>query len=443
MHEQAPIVIGSSVAGRPLTIRLIGAPDAPLRLLIVAGQHGDEPLASSAVATLAPPAAPLSGENGTYQCALLPCLNPDGLAQQQRTNAHAVDLNRDHQVLSAIETQALHRFVRHWQPHLIVDVHTYPPRRQHLLRQNLIYCHDLFLDVMSNPAIQHPLLAEAADRFLSPVTAQLQAEGYRCGRYTLIRPNGRARHSTPDVVDARNGLALRYSAFTVLIEGRTPPRNATPARQAQVVTAIQQAILATIQWARQNRPALLAARSQPDRPPSIAVGTKYAPAQGPLVMAFRERHSGQIGPVTVPGRFTPTLRPTRRVALPLAYAVPPSHHGVTAILARHGFTPQRFTTQSWAREGYPAPTHYALHAYRVAEPTSGSAKFSLEPYQGVLTDFWLFPTAQPGGHSLALFLEPTAKYGLTRYPESQLTCQPGTLYPILRVTEPAGQIGET
>lgn len=419
--------IGDSVEGRPLTVHYWGEPSAPLRILLLAGQHGDEPLAMEAVAKLTQGDGMAAIDPTACTLACLPCLNPDGLAKRSRKNAGGIDLNRDHQWLAAPETQALHRFVRTWQPHLIIDVHTYPPRRKALLRQNLVYCHDLFLDVMTNPAISHPLLGAAVSGFLQPVIAQLQQQGYRCERYTLIRQTGRVRHSTPDVVDARNGLALRYGAFTVLVEGRTPPRRATAAVQAQIVAAIQQALLTTVRWALQNQ-AHLTATIAPLAPQSrVAVGTSYQPAHAPLTMLFQEAHTATIRPVTLPGRFTPTLRPTRRVSLPVAYAIPRSHTTLLALLARHGFATQRPV------EG----AIYTLQSYPIESLTTGSPRLRVEEEKRPLVDFLLVPTAQPGGHALALLLEPSAKYGLARWPQLRLALSIGSIYPVVRVLSTA------
>ena len=429
--------IGHSAEGRPLSVHYLGQAATPLRILIFAGQHGDEPLAMQAVSQLASlisagGSAPAARQlDGKCQLALLPCLNPDGLARNTRTNAQGIDLNRDHQLLAGVETQALHHFVRRWQPHLILDVHTYPPRRKHLVRQNLVYCHDLFLDVMSNPAINHPLLTIAAERCLEPVLAQIRQAGYRCDRYTLIRQTGRVRHSTPDVVDARNGLALRYGAFTLLVEGRTPARKAKPATQAAAVAAIQTALLATVQWAGQNQapliaalpPPVAAATAAPAEARTVAVGVKYQRAAAPCTMLFREARTKTVRPVELSGRFTPTLRPTRRVTLPLAYAVPSSHPALLEILARHGFA------TAAPAEG----ATYRVETYQRTDNATGSTRLHTAVDERTLANFLLLPTAQPGGQALALFLEPAAKYGLARVRQLGLSLPIGGIYPVLRV----------
>ena len=125
--------IGKSRQGRPLSVDLHGDPSHPLRVLIVAGQHGDEPIARQAACRFSSrQAASLSG-NLHAQIALIRDANPDGAQAGIRHNAAGHDLNRDHQRLRAVETRALHRFAHRWQPQLIIDVHTFPARRKTML----------------------------------------------------------------------------------------------------------------------------------------------------------------------------------------------------------------------------------------------------------------------------------------------------------------------
>ncbi len=198
--------IGHSVNGRPLVVRHVGREDAAKRVLIIAGQHGDEHLAREAVAAL------LDGDfRQEIQVAALSDANPDGSAANQRRNAAGVDLNRDHQLLTSPETQAIHAFARRWRPQVIVDMHTYPPRRKHLLARGLVHCNDVFIDIANNPtacagAAWADVLRESLPRWINTV----RGHDFRCDRYTIVTKDGRVRHSTPDVKDARNGLSAQF-----------------------------------------------------------------------------------------------------------------------------------------------------------------------------------------------------------------------------------------
>jgi hypothetical protein len=134
--EQAAVQTsgGRSVGGRQLYTRDVQAPDARLRVLVVAAMHGDE-LSSASVALH-----------------FVPVLNPDGLLSRppRRTNARGVDLNRNFPTpnwareaplywhkrtgndprrfpgrtpLSEPESQFLHAQMMDFAPHLIVSIH--------------------------------------------------------------------------------------------------------------------------------------------------------------------------------------------------------------------------------------------------------------------------------------------------------------------------------
>src|SRR5439155_14829049 len=169
---------------------------------------------------LARPPQEVADRLPAIKLAVIPEANPDGCAIQTRCNADGIDLNQDHELLLSGETTAVHRFVRRWRPHVILDLHNYPSRRRHLVARNVLLDHDVFLDVPTHPAILARPGSVDATGVLRALLEAIAARDVRAGRYTIVGTFGRARHSTPDVVDARNGLALRYGAFTILVENR-------------------------------------------------------------------------------------------------------------------------------------------------------------------------------------------------------------------------------
>jgi len=82
--------IGTSVRGRPITLQIIGDPNAPRRLLVLGCIHGNE-CAGVPVSTALSAVAPAPGV--AYYLVNYP--NPDGAAAHTRQNARRVDLNRN------------------------------------------------------------------------------------------------------------------------------------------------------------------------------------------------------------------------------------------------------------------------------------------------------------------------------------------------------------
>lgn len=138
-----------SVNGLPIYVRDVGPQNAPMRVLVVGGIHGDE-LSSASLAlywiglALAAP--------GNTRWRFVPALNPDGLLAQPstRVNANGVDLNRNFptpnwdrdaraywekttrkdprrwpgkRALSEPESRFLHSEMQRFKPHVIVSIH--------------------------------------------------------------------------------------------------------------------------------------------------------------------------------------------------------------------------------------------------------------------------------------------------------------------------------
>jgi len=424
-------LIGQSEEGRPIPVIYAGVETAPLRILIVAGQHGDERRGRHAVRQFVEHSQPAQDAAAPVSIAVVPDANPDGTARRIRANARGVDLNRDHLRLAAAETRALHQFVRTWRPHLALDVHDFPPRRRHLLAQQLVYCHDVFLDVPTHPVARHPALGPKGSRLLQPVLGALNAAGYRSARYTRVTRSGRVRHSTPDVVDARNGLALRYGLPTVLVEARGPSLRDDSTDEPHVVAAVEHALCLILRWAREQAVSLTAARPRLPATDSVPVRTRYRQAARPCKLAFADPHSGVIRTVVVPGRFTPHLEATWRVRLPRAYAVPRNRAALLEVLQRHAFT-----LVPPSPDGIQRIERYWIERLRPSERPNRpphDVTLSVQVESGSLDGHILVPVSEDGGAALAVLLEPASKHGLARFAEMELPVASQSAYPIWRV----------
>lgn len=82
--------IATSTQGRPITARLYGEPDAPVRVVVIGQMHGSEPGGRTVVDALA--RRPVPAGVGLW---LIRTVNPDGAATGSRRNAAGVDLNRN------------------------------------------------------------------------------------------------------------------------------------------------------------------------------------------------------------------------------------------------------------------------------------------------------------------------------------------------------------
>ena len=420
--EFAAVTIGRSVADRPLVAKVSPqAPDA-CRVLLVAGQHGDEPLAREAVAEFLRTFRPADASGPSLQLGVVECVNPDGAAAGRRCNAEGVDLNRDHQRLAAPETQALHQFARRLRPHLIIDVHTYPPRRKQLLRRGLEHCCEVYVDTANNPAVAASGVRQPSWR---KIVNRVRDAGFCSGRYTMVTRRGRVRHSTPDAVDARNGLALRFGAAGVLLEGRQPTRFDPPTaaeRTRRALTAAIGAVFESLDAAPPTRRQTL--------PNAVPVRSRYIDVPDSPPLEFTNVRTGAQRRVELPGPYSSGLHVTGRVTPPAAYAVPRRLKTLLDLLARHGFEASAAPADSTAVEriliDLAVPSPRPLRPPRRITTTTTSDRVAL-------ADYAVFRITPENRRALCVLLEPTSKYGLCRYPEFGLEPRTGDVYPIVRL----------
>ncbi len=101
-HSQQPEIYGQSVLGQPLEIWM---PEADSRILILAGQHGEEPettvVLSRALRAL---------NQQSPDCAVILNANPDGIKRGTRGNANGVDLNRNFPVTNWSQKDTSYRW---------------------------------------------------------------------------------------------------------------------------------------------------------------------------------------------------------------------------------------------------------------------------------------------------------------------------------------------
>ncbi len=419
-------VLGRTPEGRSIEAWVLGGRSAELRIAAIGGQHGDEPWGSEAVrrwwggraaGTRAPEA------DADVGIAAIPSLNPDGAARHTRRNALGNDLNRDHLLLENPETRTLHRFLRAYRPHLVVDVHNYPARRRHLLARGWEIDPDVQVGTPTHPAVRTSLGVPEVEELYSALGTSLARAGYRSGRYTLFRPSGRSRPGTQHVVDARNGIALRYGIPTVLLEGRDPGRGGTESDRERTVTAQQRALEAVEAWARDHRSVLVRGPPIPRREEPVAVDAGWGPGASTPEFVFRRTSSGDRVSVPWPAHRGEVLVRSS-VLLPRAYAVRADLVAAHRVLADHGFEGDR-----------DAPGPRAL----VEVPRTGTSRdrgllpHAIPPEEFDLDGYVVYSVHQWGGRALAVWLEPSSRYGLARWDLLGETPAPGHRPAVVRV----------
>lgn len=186
----APLTIGTSQKGLPIPALIAtqgsGSQATSLNsngkptVLLVGGQHGDEPASTEALLLIARELsqggllAPLLQQ---INILIVPRANPDAVATASRLTADGTDLAHDHLLLSTPEAQALARMIRNYRPAAVLDLQEVTAGGLLLQKFQAVQRYDVLVQP-AGTANTHEFINKAALEWLSqPVRAALnQAE---------------------------------------------------------------------------------------------------------------------------------------------------------------------------------------------------------------------------------------------------------------------------
>jgi hypothetical protein len=211
LAESAPAVAGSVPARRPTVV-------------LIAGQHGDEPAGTEALIAIAQDLAA-----GRYAAILdrvdvvvLPRANPDGAAAFTRGAADGIDVNRDHLLLQTPEARAIAQLLVQVAPIVVLDLHEYPVSSAFTAKFGGIQRFDALLQY-ATVANLPPFIAKAAEEwFRVPLVAGLRSAGFSNDWYATVSADPADRTLTMGSVApqvGRNASGLR-NAVSLLVETR-------------------------------------------------------------------------------------------------------------------------------------------------------------------------------------------------------------------------------
>lgn len=226
--------LGSSQRGEPIEALAFTRPPAPgaaappparrPTVVLLAGQHGDEPAGTESLIVVARELAGgrLASVLDRVDVVVLPRANPDGAAAFTRGAADGTDVNRDHVLLQTPEARAIAQLMVQTAPIVVLDLHEYPVASGFAEKFGGVQRFDALFQYATAPNIA-PFVTKAAEEwFRIPLVAGLRSAGLSVDWYSTFSSDPADRTMTMGGVGAqigRNASGLR-NAVSLLVETR-------------------------------------------------------------------------------------------------------------------------------------------------------------------------------------------------------------------------------
>lgn len=359
-----------AVAGT--TVLLAAATRRPT-VVLLAGQHGDEPAGTEALIVIAQQLAAGRFDSvlDRVDVVLLPRANPDGAAAFERTAADGVDINRDHILLRTPEARAIAELLATFAPLVVLDLHEYPVGGAFTTKFGSVQRFDALLQYATTANLA-PFVTKAAEEwFRQPLVASLRSAGLSVDWYATVSADPADRTLSMGSVGpqvGRNASGLR-NAVSLLVETRGGGLGRVDLKrrvQAQVVAATS-----VLESAALHAEDLTKLRQFVDRE-TVAyacqgqVVVEAAPTPSEYAYAMIDAVSGEIRHPTVAWESALQLRTLKSRPRPCGYWLAPGENDAVQRLRLLGVEVQQFDELGELR----------AEAYRevAREPIAGGAE---------------------------------------------------------------------
>jgi hypothetical protein len=435
-------IFGKSDAGTDLVlIKAISAKKTKtprLRVLLFAQQHGNEVSGKEALLLLIHDIAldnkPQWLEN--MELWIIPQLNPDGGDRNERRNAKGIDLNRDHVVLQASETRAIHDLFHRINPHVTVDIHEYQPFRTSWEEFGGFKNFDIQVGIPTNINISPDIRNFAHDRILPEIEKHLNRKGFSFHNY-LVGPvpiEGRTRHSTVDIDDGRQSFAI-LNTLSLIYEGINGRDGFIESLERRTYGQYE-AVVAFLNFLHENTDQTISlvenARqklrtSLPGEPVSIRM--EHFPDGRSLSLPLTSSVTGNDTLVIV-NNYHPVVKSTLEVKRPRGYLVPADDTLLLNFLETHrveyirNFSSQNFRVKEYYVNRIMMSEDEELEN-RFPEVTINAGKLQ--------ADHLFIPIDQLHSNFLVSLFEPQSMLGLAQREGFEYLLKEKEVFPVLRV----------
>lgn len=436
------VMIGRTTQGREIPLVILsrdGMAVPRTRLLLFAQQHGNEPSGKEAALMLIAQAVredldPLLAEMDVL---IIPSVNPDGNEAGKRRNGAGADLNRDHLLLLQPETRAVHDVYNRWMPEATLDVHEFGAASAEWQRAGYVRAIDEQFGLPTNRNVASSIVALGRDKLFPFLDTRLREAGVRFFSYAIGGgPGDTVRHSTTDINDGRQSLAILHS-FSLILEGRNGREMNDDLRRRTrgQLTAIR-AYLAFVARHHDGISSLVATerRQLTYATGPVAMQMNHFPDGSLLTMPVKTFPGGRDSTILLP--YTPVVRTLYEVTRPRAYYIPRAQSQILDLLARHGVQ-----MQSIPRDTVIDVEVYADVRFAAAMVEGDTAYFSQPEARKISRPVSagdvIVPVHQFRSTMIVSALEPSSLWGIAQYPAFAWMRGLNGEYPVYRMPSPA------
>lgn len=412
---------------------------AKLTVMVFCQQHGNEASGKEAALLLLRDFAngKLNGLLKHLNFLVIPQVNPDGAERDARRNGTNIDLNRNHLILTAPETKALHQIYDTYQPHVTLDVHEYYPWDDTTSSVKLIKTIDEQFGIMTNLNTGEELRAYSKKNVLPFLQKSLASQGYSFAEYTVgsFAEGKRVRYSTVDIDDGRQSFGIQ-GTLSFIAEGLNGQHSSGHSieRRAKAQYALMIALFDKLnrdhakigKMVIKERKRLVAARDP------LCIRMEHVPNGKVLTLSLFDVVTGQDSVFHITN-FHPKVKALERVKPPKGYLVPKTDTLLIRFLKNH-----RIKT-----EALPKQEDMELIVYNVVDlhkdtlegmPVQAPLLVRSNSNLGVqITDYIYVPINQSKSALLVTAFEPRSMLGLVNYDAFAYLLQAHSPYPILRL----------
>ena len=369
---------------------------------------------------------------------LVPQMNPDGAAVNERRNGNGADLNRNHLILTQPEVIGLHKLFNKYLPEATLDVHEYYPYGDDWLEYGYVKNFDEQFGAATDINVSAQIREYSNKAFFPFAENYLKDRGYTFNNYILGGPPGvsRFRHSTVDINDGRQSFGI-LNSFSFILEGLNGKDTFLDniKHRADGQKTAMEALISfvvnnkdVIKMMVKNEREKLRNSKEGDL---VAIRMEHVKADSSLKLRLKSVKTGEDTTV-IAEEYHSVVKSVMTIKKPAGYLVPKDSINLIRMLDDHGIT----------YEAYNKRPQDKFQKYFVERIDSVFLEELMLPDPIIKTEisddidkdqYFFVPINQLNSNVLVLGLEPQSMLGIIVYDEYKDWIRKQEYYPIIRV----------